>query len=81
MRSGRRGRGQGGVRGIHQLRQTETAATNSWLFSSLCGHRFAADAGTRRTCNIEPRCMMACPGNAQLKPCAGLFGSSYRKLY
>ena len=36
-----------------KLQQTETAATNSWLFCSPCGRRFAADAGTQRTCNID----------------------------
>jgi len=36
-----------------KLQQTETAATNSWLFCSPCGRRFGADAGTQRTCNID----------------------------
>jgi hypothetical protein len=54
-----------GMQGQHK--QTETAATNSWLFCTPCGRRFVAEAGTRGTCSIETRCMIACPRRCEAK--------------
>jgi hypothetical protein len=54
-----------------KLQPADTAATNSWLLCFPCGRRFAAEAGTRRTCHVEPRFMMACPGRCEAKTMCG----------